>query len=471
MRRRTAVSAVYVAAACLLTAACHFQPNDGSVIAANAATQPPDPAADTPAAGTPDDDPGPSSADPSGPGTTICRVADLVPTVGYIPSAELEMARQPVADGTSLFLHRRETAYSNAASDLEIFNFDPVADTEGQLTANDAEDYLLDVRGQAMLLQRNVPTGSGWDTQLVYSNAYQEVVLSSQKSWTGMLWDAAGGLNAPPRSMVFKTVAAWRENGVVYRFQFGGVTEISAGQKASSVPWLEGSRVIWSSHDGADDEIWMWTSGTLQRLTNNDAQDKYPIVNGNRAFWVSDGAAVALDLNTDEITVLDEGPCSPPHADAGVAVFACAEPDAEQPVRWIAWGNHQRVFTYNGFETHELETLGGIVFSPRIAGDRVAWLEYSEDAEFCYPTHGEGNVVVTLASGEMAPRAVAPVGAGCYCCDAYWPEPRLAFTGPLIAWNYPVVSEDPPPDSPLWPFDVGAGYATLAEKRECSADD
>jgi len=405
-----------------------------------------------------------------GPDATICRVTDLVPTVGYLAGNGLEFARQPVASGTSLYLHRRETVYSNAASDLEIFRVDPVAETEGQLTANDVEDYLLDVRGEAMLLQRQLPNGSpGGSKQLIYQDATQEVILNSQDSWPGLLWDAGGGLQAPPRRMVQQGVAAWREDGGVYRFHFGKVVEISAGHAATSAPWLDGNRVIWSSHDGADTEIWLWTSSGLQRLTDNDKQDQYPVVSGNKAYWLSDGAAMVMNFNTSELVMLDEGPCSAPDTDGGAAVFACVEPGEGVPDTWVPWSNHRRVFTYDGVATRELETLGGTAFAPRIVGDRVAWLEYPTSADFCYPTEVPGSVVVTLASGELAPRAVAEVGAGCYCCNAYWPEPRLAFTGSLLAWNYPVSKPKANPDEyPLWPYDMGVGYATLSEKRECT---
>ncbi len=398
------------------------------------------------------------AADPTVTPALACEVVALDARVGMVTGSDNDMVREPLVTDGTLFLHRRETSFGNAPNDLEVFALAPAAGVEEQITANDSEDLLVDARQGAMLLQRSM----GALRQLVYRDAAGEIVVAGGE-WPGVLWDVIGGYNGAPRRMVDGGTAVWRENGAVFRYANSTVTELSAGAEASSPPYTEKNRVIWTSHDGQASDVWLWAPGGLQRLTDDAADDRYPVVSGPRAFWIRDGAAVSLDFATDAITIVDPGPCGPPHADDGEAVFACAGPDADPGV-YPGWLHQTRLVRFDGVQATELTTRGGLIYGPRIANDRVAWLEYPESMDFCYgPTEPLGEVVVNLADDSLPPHAIAEVGAGCYCCDAYWPEPVLSFDGAVVAWNYP--KTEPTNEWSPWPTNVG--HAVLTERREC----
>jgi len=106
-----------------------------------------------------------------------CRQGDPVFEVGVLEAAFQEPVAQPVLLEGDILLHRRETAYSNSPSDLEIFRIDPHTGSTIQVTANDGDDIVLSANDGAMLLL--LQDLDGYTYRVVYRSDGTDAVLLS----------------------------------------------------------------------------------------------------------------------------------------------------------------------------------------------------------------------------------------------------------------------------------------------------
>lgn len=171
-------------------------------------------------------------------------------------------------------------------------------------------------------------------------------------------------------------------------------------------------------------------------------------------------ALIYLDSGNPQLTPLDapeerrtilERTCSSLDTDGESVVLACDPEPAGVGIAWLV--NNRSLWLLKDGTLRELALSGRSATLPRIKGDVVAYLSYGE-TDFCGGP-GRGEVVVHDIQRDQT-QVIAEVTQGCYCCDAFWPLPRLWLDARMIAWNYDLVPED----------QMGWGLATL--NRECS---
>jgi hypothetical protein len=399
-----------------------------------------------------------SSAIPGGPTQAGLPDARCGPTtlsfvLGAVDGASLDWGRQPIVAQGLVYLHRRATFQSNANTDLEVFALEPQTGVETQVTANDVDEWLLDANDGALLLVRRRDTSGGWE--LLYRDAVREVSLDATTSSPGPGVDY--GWDGQPVRLVRRDRAAWRTQDTVYYYDGYRVTSISSGLHGNNAPYLEGNTVVWAASGGGGREIYQHTPDGTRRITNNSVDDWAPVASASRVFWLSGRAVHLREDRTGEVRVLAEGPCSPPAAYQGMAVFACDGPP--QAVEPGLLG--RRLWFFDGSSLREVPTLGGLVYSPRLCGRRIAWIEYMNADSLCYPPREPSGTVVFWSGEEgSAPQALGRVGSPCMCCNAIWPPAYLGLECDLLAWNYAQSSE---PER-----GAGIGYAVVHEQRECT---
>jgi len=161
-----------------------------------------------------------------------------------------------------------------------------------------------------------------------------------------------------------------------------------------------------------------------------------------------DDSALRIDLDRG-ITRIDDGPCNLPVAGGGAVVFSCGESPF---IGWFAAGD--RLVWVRGDERDEVRAGGGrLLGGARVHSDAVVWVSYASLED------GEGLVEVWTPGLGTPPEPVAPAGAGCYTCGAYWPPPSLSIETGLAAWNY----ADPSPE----PFDAPQAIGWAELQRSC----
>jgi hypothetical protein len=382
-----------------------------------------------------------STGIPGGP--SACQQGSAAFAVGLLGDATRGAMAPPFASGGLLYVAQ---GASNAPLRTSIVSFQPSSRQVTEIARYDGEDVLLDVRNGAMLVYQST-AGLATGT-ILYRDDVREVTLASGSAWPLVSLDGA--------HLVDRNRAVWVAGDAVYVFDGSATHAISEGLMSNSAPYLDGDRVAWVAFDGHDTEIYLWSAGVREQLTDNGVEDFSPALSGTRLFWISNGAAMMRELSGGEARVLDPGPCSAPAAYGGRAVFACGGSgqviDAGAP----------RIVYFDGRTTIEVPTLGGFARSPRLYGERIAWVEYPSLSALCNPPQNGSVVFWSGVAGSPAER-VAAIGTACLCCNAYWPPPALVFDGSLLAWNYGVA------DSAAAPSPSQTGYALISDTGGCPA--
>lgn len=172
----------------------------------------------------------------------------------------------------------------------------------------------------------------------------------------------------------------------------------------------------------------------VRRRTKTEAYERDPISSGNTLYWNTDEAVYRTRVTDFDPEAIHRGMCGPVDVHGGGAVFSC---ETNSP----SGGGHRRpvfgrnLYLYDGTRVTPLPTDGGLVYSPKIWGDNVVWVEYdSRDAVTRGPN--ETGTVYFWSTGQSKAIEVAPIGSPCFTCNSIFADVNLSIGNGLIAWNY-----------------------------------
>ncbi len=165
-----------------------------------------------------------------------------------------------------------------------------------------------------------------------------------------------------------------------------GTVQVTNDAAQETWPLVSGNRVVWWGYDGSDLEVFTWTpAGGTVRITDNAYDDSFGGVSGDRVVWRGEdgsdsevftwtpaGGTVQLTNNT--------------YDDSGVEVSGDR----------VVWGGADGVFTWTPAGGTVQPTNSSSGFYPEVSGDRVVWMgEDGSDIEIFTWTPAGGTVQVT----------------------------------------------------------------------------
>lgn len=356
---------------------------------------------------------------------------ELAPDVRIISNELYEpSASPPIAAGDRVFLAKSGTTGTNSPTDQELFVLDLSSDEEQQLTANNVDDFLIDAgssdsvsalilrgdreQGYSLLLQGEENTRS----------IYNDYPHRSLEPLSDMLTYEGG-----ERRLVSNLGVTFAVEDEVYVWNVESRRKISEGRELSAQPSIDGSRVTWSAYIDGQAEIFYLIRDEVQRLTDNDTQDIAPMFSEDRLFWLSDRALMMADLSGERpvVQTLHEGPCAPPSADEGEAVFICGGTATPAP--------GGALFHFDGERVQQVAE-GGYLHAARLRSGRVLWAQYDEPDAFCQGSFDGGEIMIKDLRTTQPTLSLGEVGTPCYCCGAYWPPLYLDLSENAAVWSY-----------------------------------
>ncbi len=373
----------------------------------------------------------------SAPPPATCETVSFDLQRGHVAALGMEAVLQPRVSGGSVLLHLRETAFSNAPSDLEIYRVDPWSEAPEQLTANDVEDTVLDARDGAMLVRRLAP-GEVAAGDLIYMDPDGEQVVA-----TGSLEGLAlGNWDTVTRGQVAPGAATWSRAGEVFRWDAalagGAARSLWTGDYADP-PRLAGADTVWSAVVDGQRDVYLHDGSQALLMTDDATDDAEPVLIDEHLVWLSDGHLAHRNLATgvEDHHLVDHHCAAPVVGDAGAGPVAATR-CVEDPDGWGWLGPIGGALVLLDLQTGALSKVGDPArpVGPMALDDGLlAWVSYSPDADACAVMAG-GAVHIWEVGGAIAPTPISLVGVGCFCCSAAWPSPVLDLDGGLLAWNY-----------------------------------
>lgn len=410
--------------------------------------------------------PGPS---PEG-GATIdfpdCHYSENpVVEVGRLPAQVWEPGAQPRLSQGQVLWHQRHTELGNMPDDIEIFRFDPVNHGTDQLTANDWDDRIVDAGDGGILFLTSDPGSDGY--QLVLDRDGRQTVLEA---------------SLPRPIVVFELESRWVSRqavtwlrpieppgagyySAVHLFEGGDVERVSGDLPWNGPPDLEGRELVWSASDGERRDIaysapelrdgpgdtWVW-------LTEDEVVDEQPLLSGGRVYWRAGTEPASIEIESGRVTRLEGLDCRDHAASNGLAVYVCVESSSD------GVPPPHRLLLFDGEAERTVLEGRDLIFDLAMDGHALAWVEYPAEADFYEGAAGVVYYLEDVTDPDPEPIVVAPVGSGCWWCDAYWPEVDVRIGEGVLAWNYADPSFPPPPN----PESFAVGYAVVEPSVRCT---
>lgn len=303
---------------------------------------------------------------------------------------------------------------------------------------------VIDARGGAALVMRLDYENGVARTSLAHLalDDGREVTLFSGSSGEVALAPSPMGWGAPPR-LVEGDVAVWAEQTYgtggaplarVRRLRGGQIETLLEERAEVLAPYLFEGRTLWATR-GERAALWLAEPTGEARPIARGATDGYTLT-ADAAWWLADGMVMRRDLATGDERRVHDGPCALLASDARTAVAVCG-PEVGGGGWFMAVAGTP--FAFRGGETTALGTRGGdLIAALRVEGQRVAWVEYPSEAGCGFDDLDVGVLVVTRLDAPTQAASLVRMGAGCWCCSAWWPPPALALAERVLAWNYPI---------------------------------
>ncbi len=383
--------------------------------------------------------------------------ASMLGSEGLVAADYWDLAVSLVIDEGQLLVHRRETGFSNSPSDLDVFSIHPGTSREAQLTANDWDDIILDAAEGAMLISSADPESGEYT-----------LVFRKDGSDTILMRDSVrrfGSYATGRKRMVNAGAAAWFHEGAVYLYAGGEVVSVSEGVSPEGSVDLVGDTVVFSAGDGTGWALYQSSPSIIaaesedrRQLTFDDSYNRYPMMAGERVYWLSNNRAMSLDLDTLEPRVLDEGPCTFLTADEQTALFMCREPRMNSET----WPNSTtRILVDDGNGVVEVFSDRNEIHTAAIDADAIAWIEYGGEFDGMFV---EGTVFYASIREDVEPLDIATVGSGCWSCGMLWPDAQVIMEDGILAWNYAMESGAEDEGSAV----SSVGYRVVGQSLECA---
>lgn len=306
---------------------------------------------------------------------------------------------------------------------------------------------LIDARGGAALVMRLDYAGGVTRTSLAHLalDDGREVTLFSGASGAGgAIVPSAMEWGAAPR-LVEGDVAVWAEQTYgtgaggapqarVRRLRDGRIETLWEERADVAAPYLLAGRALWATR-GEGAALWLAEPTGGARPIARGALGGYALT-VDAAWWIADGAVTRRDLATGDERRVHDGPCALLASDARSAAAVCG-PEVGSGDWFMAVAGTP--FSFRGTEVTALGTAGGdLIAALRVEGQRVAWVEYPSGAGCSFDELAVGALVVARLDAPTQAASLVRMGAGCWCCNAWWPPPALALVERGLAWNYPI---------------------------------
>jgi hypothetical protein len=384
--------------------------------------------------------------------------------VGQLPAQVWEPGAQPRLSQGQILWHRRHTELGNMPDDVEIFRFDPKSHSTDQLTANDWDDRILDAGEGATLFLTSDAGGDGY--QLVLDRDGRQTVLEDSLPRPIVVFELES-------RWVSRQAATWLRPiepqsagyySAVHLFEGGDVQLVSGDLPWNGPPDLEGRTLVWSASDGERRDI-AYSTPDLRRgasdpwdwLTEDEVIDTQPLLSDGRVYWRAGTEPASIELSSRRVTRLEGLDCRDHAASDGLAVYVCVEASSD------GVPPPHRLLLFDGEAGHTVLENRNLVMDVAMDGRALAWVEYPSDADFYGGDTGVVFYLEDVTDPDPQPIEVAPVGSGCWWCDAYWPEVDVRIGDGVLAWNYADPSSPPAPD----PEGFAVGYAVVEPSVQC----
>ncbi len=389
-----------------------------------------------------------------------CQHASLMLVEEGVELAEGSDYSNPVVlDGTSLYAAVATlgpTGYGRhnvQVMDLETGTSYGIADPDTNHYVIDARDgvLLFGAMGAGTIELRYHDVSSGTTQVLERYEVDSTLRLTTNQYYWGRV-----------ARLVERGVAAWAESGYEQgktrtrvKLWSGGQTRVLYdGFTPSLALELYGDAVAWSVL-GDSPAVWLARGG--QEPTQIATGSVYELaLNDQSLFWLDDqGIVWRYDFADGSRRSLGDERCAGLIAQGPRAAAVCG---GEQPeTSWLV-GTPGRPTVFEGERRITIPSTEGLTIAGlELYGNRLAWVEYPPEVG-CRNQFEPGSLRGVSLLAPDAPRELAPVRSGCWCCDAYWPALQISLSERGVAWNYPMI--DGPED---YPAAASVGWALFED--------
>lgn len=357
-------------------------------------------------------DTGPLDATPDG-----ATRADMAPPVNcrfeveIIPTAH-RPEHEPIVDGDTVY-------FTEAGPE----GFDRTVRARDRAPVGGPSDRLVAARDGAFLLARQDGDGG---RRLIYRDGGGDVPLAERFDWT---W--SGEIAWRPPQWVEPGRAIWIADGDLFRWQGGAVERIDEGVLDAA---LDDGRLAWvrrgPAAEGDAFELWMDGAKRLERPGRFLPGGLW--ASGDRV-WVGDHRRVTAVAWGDAPELGCGGGVGSAlvgfDAVGDLAIVLAREGEGGAVAAFVCGARSYRV----GWT--------GVAAARWLAGE-VVFTEWDDPQAWCQP-QTEGRIGWP-GPARLTEFALAPIGAGCLCCGAYWPPLTFEAGRGTLAWNYAVTEDGGP---------------------------
>ncbi len=359
--------------------------------------------------------------------------------------------------GQDVLYGPRRIAAPDEYGDIEVVAHEIDGGLETILTINSLDDHVADARNGTVLVWRR--GGEGEELERVGTSPWVRALPA------GFSFVPGPYVDGEPRRLVDGLRTAWGEArlggadvlGRVLLMEGGEVRTLAEVEGVVRAPYVRGSRVAWVQT--VDDETSLWVhDGEARVVARSGTHQIGPYLVTLRAVvWIEDGALRRSTERGED--VVHPGPCAMLAASGDWFATVCSGSEPGEVTWGFAAGDIVVSRADGGLVTVPVPD-DRIVGAVAIAGPIVAWVEYAPGVG-CGGAVDEERGTVWIADVLRGERiAVSEVGAGCWCCGAYWPLVDLEIGARHLAWSYGLGGSDDP-----WTRPSTIGLARLGCER------
>lgn len=198
-----------------------------------------------------------------------------------------------------------------------------------------------------------------------------------------------------------------------YDINLGTITKIShnAGWFRQVNPSISGDKVVWEDWGGGDADVYMYnlTTGIETRVTNNNANQRYPEIDGNKIVWMGNGIPNrAYDIYVYDLVTQTENRISI----SGPGNTNYPKISGDKVIWWDLRSSELRP-GLSSIYMYDLTTQTEAYVTPNnaniqspgssaISGDKIVWTDYRNGNADIYMYDLHSNVAPVAQIGQVA---------------------------------------------------------------------
>lgn len=246
-----------------------------------------------------------------------------------------------------------------------------------------------------------------------------------------------GGEGGSQQVVAGPTWALLQEGRTLHRWDVGGVT-VPIGPGVGPLGGDERSSVF--MEPGGGPNRLRWVDGNGLRTPSSGSRVRLVAVNEFGLYWVDEGGLHRARRSDGRVEHLWDQPCERLAARGEVMLAACASVNHDQMILVIDRAGAPQTISANIAHIAAVAT----------DGRRIAFARYDDPRAWCAErADGSLNLVEDIFAPVAQVVDVAPLAAGCDCCDAIWPDVRIVLQDDVLAWNYAIDPADRRPQAGL----------------------